>query len=101
MIGKPKFKKDILYKAYKKKYLADKEIEEIAEEVGVEADQIVIKKVSGMAKAIEACGRIGRLAGKILLWGSGIILSTIGATIVFNCIVNPQFRETIFNFFNI
>ena len=89
----------ILYEKYKKEKQAKEEKKDISEQFGVDAEKIVVKKVSTFSRVIEIIEEIVFKILKIIFYAIICILSSIGATVLINSSLRDVFIELVKNTF--
>lgn len=85
-------KKKILWQAFQEENVAYKEQEEIGKQYQVDADKIVVKKVSTIGKLSSIAYDALLLAGKVFLWVVDVALVSFALTVL----LNSQLREAVF-----
>lgn len=89
----------ILYEKYKKEKQAKEEKKDIGEQFGVDAEKIVVKKVSTFSRVVEIIEEIVFKIIKIIFYAIICILSSIGLTVLINSSLRDVFVEMIKNTF--
>lgn len=85
-------KKKILWQEFQEENIVQKEQEAIGKQYHVDADKIVVKKVSTIGKLSSIAYDAILLIGKVLLWVVDIALVSFALTVLFN----SQLREAVF-----
>lgn len=89
----------ILYEKYKQEKQAKEEKKDIGVQLGVDADKVVIKKVSTFSKILELLEEVVFKILKIIFYAIICILSSIGVTVLINSELRNVFFELIRNTF--
>ncbi|MBA4688631.1 MAG: hypothetical protein H2184_15880 [Candidatus Galacturonibacter soehngenii] len=87
-------KKTILYKKYKEEHKDRLEAKKIAENMQVETDKIVVRKVSFAGKFFEVVMDLFYRVGKVLVWLLACIIMSTGVV----ALLNPSIRQIILNY---
>lgn len=85
-------KKKILWQQFQEENVAHKELEAIGKQYQVEADKIVVKKVSTMGKLSSIAYDALLMVGKVILWIINFALVSFALTVL----LNSQLREVVF-----
>lgn len=85
-------KKKILWQSFQEENIAQKEQEAISKQYQVDADKIVVKKVSTIGKLSSIAYDALLMIGKLLIWVVDIALVSFALTVLFN----SQLREVVF-----
>lgn len=86
-------KKKILWQEFQEENVAQKEQEAIGKQYQVDADKIVVKKVSTIGKLSSIAYDALIMIGKILLWVADIALVSFALTVL----LNSELRDAVFN----
>lgn len=90
-MAKPK--KKILWQEFQEENVAKKEQEAIGKQYQVDADKIVVKKVSTIGKLSSIAYDAFFTIGKVLLWVVDLALVSFALTVL----LNTQLREAVFD----
>lgn len=90
-MAKPK--KKILWQEFQEENVAKKEQEAIGKQYQVDADKIVVKKVSTIGKLSSIAYDALFTIGKVLLWVVDLALVSFALTVL----LNTQLREAVFD----
>ena len=89
----------ILYEKYKKEKQAQEEKKDISTKLGVNEEQVVVRKVSTFSKIIEITTELLIKLIKFLLYLVVCILASIGLTVLINGELRNMFLEILKNTF--
>lgn len=89
----------ILYEKYKQEKQANEEKRDIGIQLGVDAEKVVVKKVSTFSKILEILEEIIFKILKVLFYGIICILASIGVTVLINSELRNVFFDLIRNTF--
>lgn len=87
-------KRVILFRKYKEAHKDWVETQRVAEKMQVEADKIVVKKVSFAGKFFEVVMDLFYRVGKVVVWLLACIIMSTGMV----ALLNPSIREIILNY---
>lgn len=89
----------ILYEKYKQEKQANEEKKDIGAQLGVDAEKVVVKKVSTFSRLLEIIEEVFFKFVKIIFYVIICILSSIGTTVLINGELRNMFLELIKNTF--
>lgn len=89
----------ILYEKYKQEKQANEEKKDIGAQLGVDAEKVVVKKVSTFSRLLEIIEEVFFKFIKIIFYVIICILSSIGTTVLINGELRNMFLELIKNTF--
>lgn len=93
-----KAERSILYKKWKEEHREEQERESFSQDIGVTKEQIVVKKVSTMARALEIAQEIFFKTIRVAAYVAIMLLASLGMTVLLNAELRKIVMETLLGY---
>ncbi len=90
--------RSILYKKWKEEHREEQERETLSQDIGINKEQIVVKKVSTMARALEITQEIFLKTIRAALYAAVMLLASLGMTVLLNAELRKTVMETLLGY---
>ncbi len=93
-----KVERSILYKKWKEEHKEAQEKETISQDIGINKEKIVVKKVSTAARALEMIQAICCKVMRVTAYAAVTLLASLGMTVLLNAELREIVLETLLGY---
>lgn len=93
-----KGERSILYKKWKEEHKEAQEIETISQDIGVNREKIIVKKVSTLAKTLEMAQEVFFKVIRIAAYMIVMVLASLGTTVILNAELRKVVIDTLLGY---
>lgn len=93
-----KGERSILYKKWKEEHREEQEKETISQNIGINKEKIVVKKVSTVARTLEVAQETFFRVARIAVYAVVMLLASLGATVLLNAELRKVVMETLLGY---
>lgn len=93
-----KGERSILYRKWKEEHREEQEKETISQDIGINKEKIVVKKVSTVARALEMTQEIFFRVVRVAVYTAAMLLASLGGTVLLNAELRKIVLETLLGY---